>query len=80
MSANDLKLQSIEKKVSKFKATDVSSLLERIATLETEVRNLSEQIDNVDQSISDVETNLSEWSEKEFSKVYEILNDNPLGK
>jgi peptidoglycan hydrolase CwlO-like protein len=80
MSANDSKLQSIEKKVSKFKATDVSSLLERIATLETEVRNLSSQIDNVDQSIADVETNLSEWTEKEFSKVYDILNDNPLGK
>ena len=80
MSANDSKLQSIEKKVSKFKATDVSSLLERIATLETEVRNLSSQIDNVDQSIADVETNLSEWTEKEFTKVYDILNDNPLGK
>ena len=80
MSANDSKLQSIEKKVSKFKATDVSSLLERIATLETEVKNLSSQIDNVDRSISDVETNLSEWTEKEFSKVYDILNDNPLGK
>jgi peptidoglycan hydrolase CwlO-like protein len=80
MSANDSKLQSIEKKVSKFKATDVSSLLERIATLETEVRNLSELIDNVDKSVSDVETNLSEWTEKEFNKVYDILNDNPLGK
>ena len=80
MSANDSKLQSIQDKVKKFKATDVSSLLERIATLETEIRNLSDQVDNVDQSVSDVETNLSEWTEKEFNKVYDILNDNPLGK
>lgn len=80
MSANDSKLQAIQDKVSKFKSTDVSSLLERIASLETEVRNLSEQIDSVDQSIVDVETNLSKWTEKEFSKIYDILNDNPLGK
>ena len=80
MSANDSKLQAIQDKVSKFKSTDVSSLLERIAKLETEVQNLSEQIDSVDRSVSAVETNLSEWTEKEFNKVYDILNDNPLGK
>tara|TARA_X000001388_G_C2219303_1_gene118597 strand:+ start:575 stop:712 length:138 start_codon:yes stop_codon:yes gene_type:complete len=38
------------------------------------------EIKRVDDSIQDVETNLSIWSEKEFSKVYEILNDNPLGR
>ena len=31
-------------------------------------------------TLEEVETNLSDWSEKEFGKVYEILNDNPLGR
>ena len=80
MSANDSKLQSIQDKVKKFKATDVSVLTERIAVLETDVKNLSALVDDVDKSVSEVETNLSDWTEKEFGKVYRILNDNPLGR
>ncbi len=80
MSANDSKLQSIQDKVKKFKATDVSALTERIAVLEADVENLSALVDDVDKSVSEVETNLSDWTEKEFGKVYRILNDNPLGR
>mgnify|MGYP001416116079 CR=1 FL=1 len=80
MSANDSKLQAIEDKVKKYKKTDVSKLLERISALEAMVNAQDKEIKRVDDSIQDVETNLSIWSEKEFSKVYEILNDNPLGR
>ena len=80
MSANDSKLQAIEDKVKKYKKTDISKLLERISALEAMVNAQDKEIKRVDDSIQDVETNLSIWSEKEFSKVYEILNDNPLGR
>mgnify|MGYP003138445528 FL=1 len=58
----------------------MSKLLERISALEAMVNAQDKEIKRVDDSIQDVETNLSIWSEKEFSKVYEILNDNPLGR
>jgi hypothetical protein len=80
MSANDSKLLAIQEKVKKFKATDVSLLTERIAVLEADMKNQAHLIDQIDKSISAVETNLSEFAEKEFAKVYRILNDNPLGR
>ena len=34
----------------------------------------------VDVEMGDMEDELSAWMERELSKVYDIINDNPLGK
>jgi septal ring factor EnvC (AmiA/AmiB activator) len=94
MSANDSKLQStvdevkkINTRLSKIKKADTSVLLDRIAKLEGIVETQSSQlkemkldISEVYDEISDVEESMTSWSEKEFEKLYKILNDNPLGR
>ena len=32
------------------------------------------------QEIKDAEDSMTSWSEKEFEKLYDIINDNPLGR
>jgi septal ring factor EnvC (AmiA/AmiB activator) len=94
MSANDSKLQNtvdevkkINARLSKIKKADTSVLLDRIAKLEGIVETQSSQlkemkldISEVYDEISDVEESMTSWSEKEFEKLYKILNDNPLGR
>ena len=83
MSQSDTKLQAIIAEVDKLrkkKGANVSVLVDRISALEATVEAQQQELKRVDDSINDVETNVSIWAEKEFNKVYEILNDNPLGK
>jgi septal ring factor EnvC (AmiA/AmiB activator) len=94
MSANDSKLQNtvdevkkINARLGKIKKADTSVLLDRIAKLEGIVETQSSQlkemkldISEVYDEISNVEESMTSWSEKEFEKLYKVLNDNPLGR
>ena len=94
MSQNDSKLQStvddikkINTRLGKIKKADTSGLLDRIAKLEgiieTQTIQLTEMKDEMSEiydEIDKAEDRVSEWSEKEFEKLYEIVNDNPLGR
>ena len=92
MSANDSKLQNtvdevkkINARLSKIKKADTSVLLDRIAKLEgivetqsTQLKEMKADISEVYDEISEVEESMTSWSEKEFEKLYNVLNDNPL--
>ena len=94
MSQNDSKLQStvddikkINTRLGKIKKADTSGLLDRIAKLEgiieTQTIQLTEMKDEISEIYDEIEKaehRVSEWSEKEFEKLYEIVNDNPLGR
>jgi len=94
MSQNDSKLQStvddikkINNRLGKIKKADTSGLLDRISKLEgiieTQTIQLTEMKDEMSEiydEIDKAEDRVSEWSEKEFEKLYEIVNDNPLGR
>ena len=73
--------QVTEQAVSNVKETDTSALQERIATLETESKNLKLTDESLKTDIENVEHNVSMWAEKEFKKLYDIINQgNPLGQ
>ena len=75
------RLQVTEQAVSNVKETDTSALQERIATLETESKNLKLSDESLKTDIENVENNVSVWAEKEFKKLYDIINKgNPLGQ
>ena len=94
MSANDSKLQNtvdevkkINVRLSKIKKADTSVLLDRIAKLEgivetqsTQLTEMKDEISEIYDEISEVEESMTSWSEKEFEKLYNVLNDNPLGR
>lgn len=73
------RLQVTEEAVSNVKETDTSALQERIATLEAENKNLRLDLESLQTDIENVEHNVSMWAEKEFKKLYDIVNKgNPL--
>ena len=75
------RLQVTEQAVSNVKETDTSALQERIATLETARKNLKLTDESLKTDIENVEHNVSMWAEKEFKKLYDIINQgNPLGQ
>ena len=94
MSANDSKLQNMSglitknsARLGKIKKADTSVLLDRIAKLEgivqtqsTQLKEMKADISETYDEISDVEESMTSWSEKEFEKLYDVLNDNPLGR
>jgi len=94
MSANDSKLQNMSGQITKnsnrlgkIKKADTSVLLDRIAKLEgivetqsTQLQEMKAEISEVYDEISEVEESMTSWSEKEFEKLYNVLNDNPLGR
>ena len=94
MSQNDSKLQNtvndikkINTRLGKIKKADTSGLLDRIAKLEgiieTQTIQLTEMKDEISEiydEIEKAEDRVTKWSEKEFEKLYEIVNDNPLGR
>jgi hypothetical protein len=74
-------------RLGKIKKADTSVLLDRIAKLEgivqtqsTQLQEMKADISEVYDEISDVEESMTSWSEKEFEKLYNVLNDNPLGR
>ena len=94
MSQNDSKLQStvddikkINNRLGKIKKADTSGLLDRISKLEgiigtqnIQLTEMNDEMSEIYDEIDKAEDRVSEWSEKEFEKLYEIVNDNPLGR
>ena len=83
MSDLSTRLVAMEGKVA---GSDTGALNDRLTTAEERVQFNSDNIDDVwesfekmDVEMGDMEDELSAWMERELSKVYNIINDNPLG-
>ena len=83
MSDLSTRLVAMEGKVA---GSDTGTLNDRLTTAEERVQFNSDNIDDVwesfekmDVEMGDMEDELSAWMERELSKVYNIINDNPLG-
>jgi hypothetical protein len=70
----------------KVAGSDTGTLNDRLTTTEERVQFNSDNIDDVwesleklDVEMGDIEDKLSAWMEREIGKVYDIINDNPLG-
>ena len=68
-------------------SSDTGTLNDRLTQAEERIQFNIENIDDVwesfekmDTEMGDMEDKLSAWMERELSKVYQIINDNPLGK
>jgi uncharacterized coiled-coil protein SlyX len=71
----------------KIEASDTGQLNDRLTIVEERVQfnndSLKEvygNLDRLDSDMAQVEDKLAAWMERELSKVYDIINDNPLGK
>jgi predicted nucleic acid-binding Zn-ribbon protein len=67
-------------------SSDTGTLNDRLTQAEERVQFNSDNIDDVwesfeklDAEMNDMEDELAAWMERELSKVYDIINDNPLG-
>ena len=67
-------------------SSDTGQLNDRLTTVEERVqfnndsiRESMEYVNKIDVEMGDMEDKLSAWMERELSKVYDIINDNPLG-
>ena len=70
----------------KVAGSDTGTLNDRLTTTVERVQFNSDNIDDVwesleklDVEMGDIEDKLSAWMEREIGKVYDIINDNPLG-
>ena len=70
----------------KVASSDTGTLNDRLTTAEERVQFNSDNIDDVwdsleklDVEAKDMEDKLAGWMEREIGKVYDIINDNPLG-
>ena len=70
----------------KILASDTGQLNDRLTSVEERVqfnnesiRETTESVEKLDVEMLDMEDKLSAWRERELSKVYDIINDNPLG-
>tara|TARA_R110002033_G_scaffold3470_1_gene19515 strand:- start:428 stop:652 length:225 start_codon:yes stop_codon:yes gene_type:complete len=70
----------------KVASSDTGALNDRLTTVEERVQFNSDNIDDVwesleklDVEMKDMEDKLAGWMEREIGKVYDIINDNPLG-
>ena len=70
----------------KIEASDTGQLNDRLTIVEERVQfnndSLKEvygNLDRLDSDIAQVEDKLAAWMERELAKVYDIINDNPLG-
>jgi len=84
MSDLSTRLEAMEGSIA---SSDTGSLNERLTQTQERVQFNSDNIDDVwesfekmDTEMSDMEDKLAGWMERELSKVYDIINDNPLGK
>ena len=70
----------------KVAGSDTGQLNDRLTTVEERVqfnndsiKETYEGLEKLDVEMGDMEDKLSAWMERELSKVYNIINDNPLG-
>ena len=83
MSDLSTRLVAMEGKVA---SSDTGTLNDRLTTAEERVQFNSdtiedtwESLEKLDVEMGDIEDKLSAWMEREIGKVYDIINDNPLG-
>jgi len=83
MSDLSTRLVAMEDKIA---SSDTGQLNDRLTTVEERVqfnndsiRESMEYVNKIDVEMGDMEDKLSAWMERELSKVYDIINDNPLG-
>jgi predicted nucleic acid-binding Zn-ribbon protein len=83
MSDLSTRLVAMEGKIS---ASDTGQLNDRLTQAEERIqfnnesiRETTESIEKLDVEMGDMEDKLSAWMERELAKVYDIINDNPLG-
>ena len=83
MSDLSTRLVAMEGKVA---GSDTGTLNDRLTTVEERVQFNNDSIkesmeytNKIDVEMGDMEDKLSAWMERELSKVYDIINDNPLG-
>ena len=83
MSDLSTRLVAMEGKVA---GSDTGALNDRLTTVEERLQFNSDNIDDVwdsleklDVEAKDMEDKLAGWMEREIGKVYDIINDNPLG-
>lgn len=79
VSQNTERSKANSEGVSAFEQTDTSKLQERIASLEAQINSLQSNADLLLQKIESTENSITIWSEKEFEKVWQAINNNPLG-
>jgi hypothetical protein len=83
MSANDSKLKAISAEVDKLrkkKGANVAVLVDRISALEATATGQQLQLKDIKAEVTLVEESMTSLSEREFEKLYDIINDNPLGR
>jgi len=83
MSDLSTRLVAMEGKVA---GSDTGALNDRLTTVEERVQFNSdtiedtwESLEKLDVEMKDMEDKLAGWMEREIGKVYDIINDNPLG-
>jgi len=57
----------------------LTSVEERVQFNNESIRETTESVEKLDVEMLDMEDKLSAWMERELAKVYDIINDNPLG-
>ena len=84
MSDLSTRLVAMEGKVA---GSDTGTLNDRLTVNESltqfnndSLKEVYGNIDKLDVEIKNTEDKLANWMEKEIAKVYDIINDNPLGK
>ena len=84
MSDLSTRLVAMEGKVA---GSDTGTLNDRLTVNESltqfnndSLKEVYGNIDKLDVEIKNTEDKLAGWMEKEIAKVYDIINDNPLGK
>jgi len=70
----------------KIASSDTGQLNDRLTSVEERVqfnnesiRETTESVEKLDVEMLDMEDKLAAWMERELAKVYNIINDNPLG-
>ena len=83
MSDLSTRLVAMEGKIA---SSDTGSLNDRLTQAEERVQFNGDNIDDIwesfeklDAEMNDMEDELSAWMERELAKLYDIINDNPLG-
>jgi len=84
MSDLSTRLVAMEGKIA---SSDTGTLNDRLTQVEGQVQFNNDSIKEVygaveklDVEAKDMEDKLAGWVERELAKVYDIINDNPLGK
>ena len=83
MSDLSTRLVAMEGKIAD---SDTGQLNDRLTSVEERVQfnnksttELYEGLEKLDVEMKDMEDKLAGWVERELAKVYDIINDNPLG-